>query len=122
MDDAKAKKSAATKSALTTEIIYKQLMCFDWIYDKMDNAERHALVESMIDEVTLYTQEERAVMAAPVYVKDIKYSFPVSDKVLVALREKDDPVEAVFCLYHQKKDYMSVPYEPKDVSCLKHCS
>ncbi len=27
-------------------------------------------------------------------------------------------VETVCCLYHQKKDFISVPYEPKDVECL----
>ena len=101
--DAKAKRAAASKSALTTEIIYKQLMCFDRIYDKMDDTEKRALVESMIDEVTLYTQEERAAMTDTVYVKDIKYSFPVSDKVLVALREKDDPVECVVLMSSVKE-------------------
>ena len=103
MADAKAKRAAASKSALTTEIIYKQLMCFDRIYDKMDDTEKRALVESMIDEVTLYTQEERAAMTDTVYVKDIKYSFPVSDKVLVALREKDDPVECVVLMSSVKE-------------------
>ena len=28
-------------------------------------------------------------------------------------------VETVCCLYHQKKDFVSVPYEPKDVEYLK---
>ena len=29
-------------------------------------------------------------------------------------------VETVCCLYHHKKDFISVPYEPKDASYLKH--
>lgn len=98
MADAKAKKSAAAKSVLTTEIIYKQLMSFDKIYDIIESQEKCTLIESMIDEAMLYSQEERVAMAAPIYVKNIKYSFPVSDKVLVALREKDDPVESVVLL------------------------
>ena len=28
-------------------------------------------------------------------------------------------VETVSCLYHQKKDFISVPYEPRDAGCLK---
>ena len=28
-------------------------------------------------------------------------------------------VETVYCLYHQKKDFISVPYEPKDAEYLK---
>jgi len=29
--------------------------------------------------------------------------------------------ETVCCLYHQKKEFISVPYEPKDASHLKQC-
>ena len=29
-------------------------------------------------------------------------------------------VETVCCLYHQKKDFISVPYEPKDDDYLKN--
>jgi len=29
-------------------------------------------------------------------------------------------VETVCCLYHQKKDFISVPYEPKDANYLQH--
>lgn len=28
-------------------------------------------------------------------------------------------LETVCCFYHQKKDFISVPYEPKDASYLK---
>ena len=28
-------------------------------------------------------------------------------------------VETVCCLYHQKKDFISVPYEPKDAEYLR---
>ena len=28
-------------------------------------------------------------------------------------------VETVCCLYHQKKEFISVPYEPKDAEYLK---
>ncbi len=28
------------------------------------------------------------------------------------------PVETVCCLYHQKKDFISVPYEPKDADYM----
>jgi len=30
-----------------------------------------------------------------------------------------DSVETVCCLYHQKNDFISVPYEPKDADYLK---
>ena len=32
---------------------------------------------------------------------------------------RDGHFETVCCLYHQKKDFISVPYEPKDASYLK---
>ena len=36
-----------------------------------------------------------------------------------SLREAQIMVEPVCCLYHQKKDCISVPYEPKDAEYLK---
>ena len=33
---------------------------------------------------------------------------------------RDGHFETVCCLYHQKKDFISVPYEPKDAEYLKN--
>ena len=38
--------------------------------------------------------------------------------VLADLFPRTDNIETVCCLYHQKKDFISVPYEPKDAEYL----
>ena len=52
--------------------------------------------------------------------------FPHTDEILDMFSHTGDihnsvsgHVETVCCLYHQKKDYISVPYEPKNADYLK---
>ena len=78
------------------------LMCFDKIYDKLNAKEKRDLIQSMVEEVQLYTQEER--QDRDNYVKSITYSFPVSDKVLTGLRDKCVHVETVCLLSHKSPD------------------
>lgn len=96
LEDMLERKVAASKEKLTIETIYKMLMCFDEIYDKLSDKEKRDLVQSMIQEINLYTQEERK--SRDNYVKSIEYSFPVSDKVLTGLRDKEVHVETVVLL------------------------
>ena len=96
LEEAKGRKEAASKEALTIETIYKMLMCFDKIYDKLNDKEKRDLIQSMVEEVQLYTQEER--QDRDNYVKSITYSFPVSDKVLTGLRDKCVHVESIVLL------------------------
>ena len=106
LEEAKGRKEAASKEALTIETIYKMLMCFDKIYDKLNDKEKRDLIQSMVEEVQLYTQEER--QDRDNYVKSITYSFPVSDKVLTGLRDKCVHVETVCLLSKRSKQYIEV--------------
>ena len=53
-------------------------------------------------------------------LKNIRFKFRVDydaeNGVKVLLKRND--VETVCCLYHQKKDFISVPYEPKNADYL----
>ena len=40
----------------------------------------------------------------------------------VAEKERRINVETVCCLYHQKKDFISVPYKPRNADYLKRSS
>ena len=53
--------------------------------------------------------------------------FPHTDEILDMFSHTGDihnsvsgHVETVCCLYHQKKDFISVPYEPKNADYLKN--
>ena len=47
------------------------------------------------------------------------HGYSVRKMVPVDMFPYTEHVETVCCLYHQKKDFISVPYEPKDASYLK---
>ena len=50
------------------------------------------------------------------------FTFPVpiqGHEVKEMPLEKSTLIETVCCLYHQKKDFISVPYEPKNTDYLK---
>lgn len=47
------------------------LCSFDDIFDRMNQQDKRHLIESMIDEIHLYTQEEREQMINKKYVKDM---------------------------------------------------
>ena len=41
-------------------------------------------------------------------------------RLLLRPFRESDYDETVCCLYHQKKDFISVPYEPKNADYLRH--
>ena len=45
--------------------------------------------------------------------------YTLRDGAAVDMFPRTSHVETVCCLYHQKRDYISVPYEPKDAEYLK---
>ena len=96
--------------------------------------EKKKFMQSFIEEVQIYEQPKENGR----FLKSISFAFPVyyNDKEFTtiafgedALKEyadnltkenlvgwdKEITAETVCCLYHQKKDFISVPYEPKNV-------
>ncbi len=51
------KKSAVEQNELTKENIYKMLLVFDKLFDKMDEADKRKVLESLIAEVHLHPKE-----------------------------------------------------------------
>ena len=78
------------------------LLVFDKLFDKMNDADKRKLVESLISEVHLHPKETWAEGKNP--IKEIKYAFPVSDEVMKSLRENVSSVETVVLLSKRKAD------------------
>ena len=93
--DCEMRKASAEQNTLTKDNVYKMLLVFDKIFDKMNDADKRKLIESMILEVQLHPKETWEEGKNP--IKEIKYAFPVSDEVMDALRENVASVETV-CL------------------------
>ena len=114
--DSEKKKEAAQQDVLTKENVFKMLLVFDKIFDKMNDVDKRKLIESMIAEVHLHLKETWEEGKNP--IKEIKYAFPVSKEVMDALRENVASVETVVLLSQLKQkpdDYINVTIEFDDV-------
>ena len=100
--DCEKKKEAAKQDVLTKENVFKMLLVFDKIFDKMNDADKRKLLESMITEVHLHPKDTWQEGKNP--IKEIKYAFPVSQEVMEALRENVASVETVCLLSNRKAD------------------
>ena len=76
--DCEMRKASAEQNTLTKDNVYKMLLVFDKIFDKMNDADKRKLIESMILEVQLHPKETWEEGKNP--IKEIKYAFPVSDE------------------------------------------
>ena len=114
--DSEKKKEAAQQDVLTKENVFKMLLVFDKIFDKMNDVDKRKLIESMIAEVHLHLKETWEEGKNP--IKEIKYAFPVSKEVMDALRENVASVETVVLLSQLKQkldDYINVAIELDNV-------
>lgn len=119
--DCEKKKEAAKQDVLTKENVFKMLLVFDKIFDKMNDADKRKLLESMIAEVHLHPKDTWQEGKNP--IKEIRYVFPVSQEVMEALRENVASVETVVLLskgvIDQKKIAMDFSLEDMDLSGLQ---
>ena len=93
--DCEMRKASAEQNTLTKDNVYKMLL----VFDKMNDADKRKLIESMILEVQLHPKETWEEGKNP--IKEIKYAFSVRDEVMDALRENVASVETV-CLLTKK--------------------
>lgn len=96
------RKVVAEQNALTKDNVYKMLLVFDEIFDRMNNIDRRKLLESLIAEINLYPKETWEENKNP--IREIKYTFPISDEVIAALSENETSVEGVVLLSHKSPD------------------
>ena len=117
--EAKAKKQSIESEKVTGDNIYKILIYFDKFYSLMNEEEQRKLMESLIEEIQIY--EERQPNGQ--WLKSITFRLPIIEKDMKISvgngLDSEQHVETVCCLYHQKKDFIKVPYDPKDEEYLK---
>lgn len=91
----------AEQESLNVEMIYKILLSFDEIYDKMDDREKRELIKCMIKEIKLYMPEEQKEQGHA--VKSIVYSFPIDEDMIQSLRVKETHDETVALMSRKDK-------------------
>ena len=111
---ARAKKATIESEKITGDNIYKILFYFDKLYAVMDDAEKRKLMTSLISEVQIH--EDRKLNGQ--WLKSITFKLPIIENDMTLSLDNGSTDETVCCLYHQKKDFISVQYEPKDADYL----
>ena len=91
--DAKLRRKLVEKDAITLDNIYKLLINFEKVFDKISDEERKSLISSLIKEIQIYPRGETEVPLKP-----ISFNFPVykdGQEVQELLRDKASHVESV---------------------------
>lgn len=94
--DCEQRREAAEEKSIAQESVYKLLLVFDRLFDKMNPEEQRRVIECLISEVHLHPKETWEEDKNP--IKEIKYTFPVGGYVLEELRENLLGVETVTLL------------------------
>ena len=73
---------------------------------------------SMGPQRVVYVSCDPATLARDI-LRFTELGYTLREATAVDMFPRTSHVETVCCLYHQKKDFISVPYEPKDAECRK---
>ncbi len=73
IEDAKMRKNGIQMNAITIDNVYKYLMFFDKLYDRMNDGEKKQLLESFVAAVYIYEEEQENGQ----FLKRIDFKFPV---------------------------------------------
>ncbi len=89
--DAKAKKRSILAEKVSGENIYKALIFFDKLYEKMSETERRQFYEKLLGEVNIY--EERQPNGQ--WIKSVVFKPPIIEHDMELSLDNDDSVECV---------------------------
>lgn len=101
--ESRAKRKSIEMSAITIDNIYKILLNFDKVYDRLNDDEKKTMIQGFIKEIQVYPKEEQAKHEHP--IKSITFNFPVfinGEFVDMISWEKESNVETVVLI--QRKD------------------
>ena len=111
---AKTKRRSLLADKITGDNIYKALIFFDKLYDKMNEAERREFLSQLVDNVQIY--EERKENGQ--WLKSIEFKLPIIEKEFTLSLDNDTQNEAVVLLSQLKQksdDYINVTIELDDM-------
>ena len=97
IEDANMRKKAMEDEAMTLDNIYRLLLSFDQIYDKMTEDEQKLMLTYLVNNIQIYANEEGAAMP----LKSITLNFPIfkdNREVNHILWKKDGSVETLVVL------------------------
>ena len=94
---ARAKKQSVEAEKLTSDNIYKVLICFERLYAVMNDAEKRQLIEALISEIQIYNERQSNGQ----WIKSIKFKLPIIEENMDICLDNDEHVECVILLKKQ---------------------
>lgn len=99
--DAQLRKNAIEEDVMTMENIYRLLLSFSQIYDKMDDIEKKNLLSYLIKRIDIYANDEGTTQV----LKSIEFNFPIyKDGTFVRKILLDERVNVETLVLLSKKD------------------
>lgn len=94
---ARAKKQSVEAEKLTSDNIYKVLICFERLYAVMNDAEKRQLIEALVSEIQIYNERQSNGQ----WIKSIKFKLPIIEENMDICLDNDEHVECVILLKKQ---------------------
>lgn len=92
---ARAKKQSVEAEKLTSDNIYKVLICFERLYAVMNDAEKRQLIEALVSEIQIYNERQSNGQ----WIKSIKFKLPIIEENMDICLDNDEHVECVCLMY-----------------------
>ena len=105
--DARAKKQAIEADKITSDNIYKVLICFEKLYNVMNPLERKKLMEHLISEIQIYPERQPNGQ----WLKSIKFRLPIVENNIDLCLDNGSHVECVIALSKGEIDSKKVRVE-----------
>ena len=91
---ARAKKQSVEAEKLTSDNIYKVLICFERLYAVMNDAEKRQLIEALVSEIQIYNERQSNGQ----WIKSIKFKLPIIEENMDICLDNDEHVECIAVL------------------------
>ena len=91
---ARAKKQSVEAEKLTSDNIYKVLICFERLYAVMNDAEKRQLIEALVSEIQIYNERQSNGQL----IKSIKFKLPIIEQNMDICLDNDEHVECVISM------------------------
>ncbi len=99
LDDCRTRKKNLESEKMSGDEIYKILVYFDKLYDKMEDTDKQRFFKSLIEEIQIYEEP-----VGKQWLKSIRFSFPLLGESNEISLDKESSVETVVLLSHKKPD------------------
>ncbi len=104
IEESRAKRKSIEMSAITIDNVYKVLLNFDRVYDRLNDEEKRTMIQGFIKEIQIYPKEEQDKHEHP--IKNITFNFPVyvnGESVDKISWENESAVETVVLMSRVEK-------------------